>query len=152
MVASAAHDGYRSLKGRPQHRRSLEATDERGLSIVDDVHGSGRHHLQGGLLLHPDWSPQLVDDRTWLIKRDTEEVTITVDGPAGLQVAQERATYHPEFGLEQETVRLVWRCHAPLPVRVTTRIADAQGVSAGADEVAVHVGAQTGTALETQAP
>jgi uncharacterized heparinase superfamily protein len=44
LVVEASHDGYRHLRGRPVHRRSVTVTED-GVEILDRVIGRGTHEV-----------------------------------------------------------------------------------------------------------
>lgn len=106
---TCSHDGYGRLPGKVVHRRTWKMADDR-LSIEDFLEG-GFRSAQGGFLLHPD------------VAAASHAQDLLRDGaggewalPTGRRVAWrleagegrfEPALYHPEFGLAQETVRLV---------------------------------------------
>lgn len=50
VVVTAAHDGYRRLRGRPVHRRTWVVSRGR-LEVRDSVIGTGRHRIDGRLHL-----------------------------------------------------------------------------------------------------
>jgi uncharacterized heparinase superfamily protein len=112
--AAAAHTGYDHLPGRPRHHRSIGLSQGR-LTITDRIEGQGRHQLEGGLLLAPE-----VAVRGDELTLNGGRLRVTVTGPPGLAVGPEPRPYHPEYGLELTTTRLVWRVNADLPVTVAT--------------------------------
>lgn len=110
VCVACSHDGYRRLPGKVIHRRTWTVGSNL-LRIEDALEGSFRT-AQGRFLLHPavaaaSEAEGLLRDGTgggeWLL-------------PTGRRVAWrleagegrfEPAHYHPEFGLAQDTVRLV---------------------------------------------
>ena len=50
---------------------------------------------------------------------ELHRVRLTVRGPDGLSLTEERRPYHPDYGLERETTRMAWRAESGLPVEVT---------------------------------
>jgi len=121
LRASAAHDGYRHLRGRPEHSREVSIDSDGTLGIVDRVEGRRRHAIEGGLLLGPGWE---VADAAggWEISGDAGRVRVSIEGHEGLSLRREDRACHPEFGLEVMRPRLVWRVEAELPVKIVTRI------------------------------
>jgi len=107
FTAGAAHDGYASLPGGPKHARTVSITNQRELRITDRVDGRGTHSLSGGWLLAPGWSAEAAPGG-WRVSRDGQGVSVNVKGPAETKLGLERRPYHPEYGLEIETVRLCW--------------------------------------------
>lgn len=127
VTATATHDGYRRLPGRPMHTRTLRVgaiggDGERVVRLVDRVDGDGLHAVTGGLLIDPAWSAE-PGERGWALRHaDGARVTIHVDGPEGIALSTSDAAYHPRFGEELDATRLTWRCHGHLPVEVTVTI------------------------------
>ena len=112
----ASHDGYRHLVGRPVHRRRVvvDAAHTDVLRIEDDIEGDGTFDLDGGWLLHPAWSSEKTADG-WLITGPSK-VRARISGPVGLKLGAEPAVWHPDYGVEINTTRLVWsadRCVLP---------------------------------------
>ena len=120
VIASAWHDGYRHLSGRPRHERIVETTLD-ALSIRDHVSGGGRHELTGGLLVAPRWSVSETE-QGWLLVHDGLRVRVALEGPSGLRREVVVAPYHPRYGVSVNTRRLVWSFAGPLPVSVSTRL------------------------------
>jgi hypothetical protein len=116
--AVASHNGYDHLPGCPRHTRRVSVRNGGLLTITDRVAGRGRHHIEGGLLLAPEWSATPVE-RGWILKNGSIVVLLTVSGPRSLALAAKRRSYHPDFGLEIETIRLSWCTTAELPVELT---------------------------------
>jgi uncharacterized heparinase superfamily protein len=122
MNASASHDGYDHLPGRPRHERGLSISDQGVLSLRDTVRGKGAHRVCGGFLLAPAWKVRAVAGG-WEASRDADSIRIMIEGPPGLKLFEERRPYHPGYGLEQDTLRLCWRADSPLPFEVRTVMA-----------------------------
>jgi uncharacterized heparinase superfamily protein len=120
MTATAGHTGYDHLPGRLRHVRRV-VVEPAGITITDTVGGRGTHTVEGGYLLSPEWSAQPAGEG-WTVRTGTNAVRVTIHGPAGLRLSTEPRPYHPEFGKEEATTRLMWRYDGPLPVVVTTRL------------------------------
>ena len=56
LSASAAHDGYRHLPGKPRHHREVRVAEHGPLQIRDRISGVGEHRVQAGWLLAPHWN------------------------------------------------------------------------------------------------
>jgi len=126
MLATATHNGYDHLHGRPRHRRTLEVRDHGALTIIDSLEGRGRHEASGGLLVDPGWQVQSKPEG-WELSREGVRLAVSVEmGGAPAVLSTESAPYHPEYGLELTTRRLVWRGMLEFPCRVTTRVEPAQ--------------------------
>jgi hypothetical protein len=124
MRASASHDGYDHLPGRPSHRRRLEINREGSLTLTDSITGRSEHLVQGGLLLSPEWTAT-PDTGGWLLRNEERSVRVTLSGPEGLALSEERRPYHPDYGHEFQTTRLCWRVRGRLPVDILTIIEEA---------------------------
>lgn len=104
-----SHDGYGRLPGKVVHRRAWKIANDR-VRIEDFLEGEFRN-ARGGFLLHP--AVAAASKAAGLLQGGTGGAWIL---PSGRRVAWcveagegrfEPATYHPEFGVAQETVRLV---------------------------------------------
>jgi hypothetical protein len=118
--AAAAHTGYDHLPGRPRHRRRLEVGGGR-LTLTDRVEGRGRHRVEGGWLLGPEWAASPAGGG-WVLTDGPRTVRVSVQGSEGLKLYEERRPYHPGYGRELETTRLGWRREGDLPAEVETRV------------------------------
>jgi len=119
--AYAAHTGYSDLPGQPRHGRRLSIAAQRELRIVDQIDGRGTHRLSGGYLIHPDWTvtPQA---NGWRLTRGEIVIDVYIEGRNPLTLSVEKQPWHPEYGLEIETNRLVWRTEATSPTDIITII------------------------------
>ncbi|WP_295426891.1 alginate lyase family protein [uncultured Thiodictyon sp.] len=94
LLASAAHDGYRRLPGRPLHRRTWELTPGR-LTVTDRIEGvfseaTARFHL------HPEVVAEGTSERGRLHLPGGRIVRWQVSGGQARIVADQ---WHPQFGL-----------------------------------------------------
>jgi uncharacterized heparinase superfamily protein len=121
MDASACHDGFDHLPGRPRHSRRLLAQDGGELVIHDRVEGKGRHTAEAGLLLAPSWQAT-PEGGGWLLVNGGHRLRVGVHGPAELTLSQCPRPFHPEFGRELETTRLVWRNVGTTPMDVAVHV------------------------------
>ena len=121
MHAEASHSGYNHLPGRPQHIRRLVVRDHAALLLTDQIVGSGKHLVQGGLLLAPEWTATAAGGG-WMLSNGARRVRVTVRGPENLALSEERRPYHPEFGLEVITTRLCWQVETHLPIEIITNV------------------------------
>jgi uncharacterized heparinase superfamily protein len=124
VTAAACHDGYDHLPGRPRHARRLSVREEGELLVIDRVEGVGSHRIEGGFLLSPEWQAAGAG-RAWLLTSGGERVRLSVRGPDGLVLFEERRPYHPGYGREVETIRLGWRFEGTLPVEAAVLCEDA---------------------------
>ena len=105
LRVTCAHDGYARLRGRPQHRRTLELGRD-GLIWIDEIFGGSVHTAIGRIPLHPSVAAQRIDDTAWRLELPGgARLRLAVEG-AGVRLDAEAGRYSPEFGLTQErTVR-----------------------------------------------
>lgn len=90
MVVTAAHDGYRHLRGSPIHRRTIRATP-RCLEVVDEVAG-GEWPAVARFHLHPDARPTSAHA---IVLPDDIRVTWHAESADARVVASQ---WHGEFG------------------------------------------------------
>jgi uncharacterized heparinase superfamily protein len=119
--ASAAHDGYSHLGGVIHRRRVQLAEGGRRLLIIDRIEGTGRHRVAGGWLLHPDWSA-VPSAGGWDVQKTGRTVRVRLEGPAGLKTGVALRPWHPRFGVERTTTRLIWEWQGDLPLETTTTL------------------------------
>jgi len=94
--ASAAHDGYRFLPGRPLHHRKMRVTGE-GVEIVDNISGRGEHFLEWFFHLHPDVSARVSARAVELSLNDRPVASISF--PFGATASIEKGSWHPGFNV-----------------------------------------------------
>lgn len=104
-TATAAHDGWRTLPGSPQHRRrwtlkadALLVDDELLSASPGQPEAVARFHLAPGLTLQP------VDNNRWLV-RQANRTLAEVQVDAGLGCS-EPSTHAPRFGVLQPALCL----------------------------------------------
>jgi uncharacterized heparinase superfamily protein len=119
--ASAAHDGYRHL-GSVIHQRRVRLTDDETLTITDRIEGNGSHKLEGGWLLAPGWTATPTAGG-WCLQHAGRSVRVHLQGPSAMRLCLETRPWHPRFGVEIPTIRLVWRWEGALPFELTTSVA-----------------------------
>lgn len=117
LVASAAHDGYRFLPGRPEHHRQITMNDTR-VEIRDTVSGGGRHLVIARFPLHPDIVEVEKKAMGWSVHTSHGIVEISVDGPGKPEL--EDGFFAPAFGVRQDRRVLAWRYEGDLPLSLTT--------------------------------
>ncbi|GMV83485.1 MAG: hypothetical protein AMXMBFR7_46690 [Planctomycetota bacterium] len=121
LCAEADHDGYAHLEGSPRHFRRVEVRDAAALYVRDRIEGIGRHRVEGGWLLAPEWQASPTPGG-WDVVRAGRRVAVRLEGPTGLRLSLAEAAYHPEYGLEHQTLRLQWAWEGELPLQVTTQV------------------------------
>jgi len=121
FTAWAAHTGYDQRPGSPRHSRQITIEDRHVVRITDQAPGLGRHELEGGWLLAPQWRAT-ASESGWEVTDGAHAARIGVETRSPVQLSVERRPWHPEYGLEVETLRLVWRCTADLPFEMVTTL------------------------------
>ena len=118
VTITAAHDGYRSLPGRPRHHRRW-SLDQDELRVDDTVSGSGRHHVVVRWHLAPSTRLRLVPGGAIVAtSRATVSVTVTANSqPALLASTAEVGT---GFGRTVPGPVLACTLHPELPVQIST--------------------------------
>jgi uncharacterized heparinase superfamily protein len=94
--ASAAHDGYRFLPGRPLHHRKMRVTGE-SVEIVDNISGRGEHFLEWFFHLHPDVVARVSARAVELSLNDRPVASISF--PFGATASIEKGSWHPAFNV-----------------------------------------------------
>lgn len=116
LCVQASHDGYRHLKGRPMPHRRFELTDD--AFVVDDSLTSPQR-AQAHYHLHPSVEvAAIAGGGATLVLPDGMSFHVeTAGGP----LRCEEATWHPGFGISEDTHRLVlplWDGAARLRLKV----------------------------------
>lgn len=124
LDASAAHDGYRHL-GNVTHRRRVRVRDAGPLVVEDRVEAPSQsrssHHVEGGWLLEPAWTVK-PSPHGWELRREEKAVRVQLQSTTDLRLTVENRPWHPRFGIEAPTNRLVWRWEGELPIEVRTTV------------------------------
>ena len=115
LRVACGHDGYRRLRGRPEHRREWRL-DDHGLEIRDRVAGRFREAV-ARLLLHPD--VPVVQDGVGGGHFTVAGRCIRWQTAGAARVEVVPASYHPRFGESRDTQRLEITLAGPV---LTTRL------------------------------
>ncbi len=119
---SACHDGYRHLAGKPVHTRSVQVADTDGLTIEDQLAGSGSHSVSGGYLLNPGWHAT-EHDHGWMLRHDSgTRLFVGIKSNVMIHKSVEERPSYPEYGIEVPTTRLCWSYQGQFPARIETRV------------------------------
>ena len=116
----ASHDGYDHLRGHPRHSR-IVIIKEKKLVIRDRIEGSGRHRLEGGFLLGPDWRAAGMSGG-WELFHEQTRARMSITGAPQLWLMARRRPYHPELGSEIQGTRVCWQLDTVLPAEITTTV------------------------------
>jgi hypothetical protein len=125
--ASAHHDAYARLGGAARHRRRVLFVRHRFWVVVDDIEGSGQHHVEQrfqfaplAVALEPSgWVRARGDsgDCLWLRSQATVplavEVHVASSDPAAGWIS-------PDYGQRLPAPIVIWSVRARLPLRIVT--------------------------------
>jgi uncharacterized heparinase superfamily protein len=118
VIARAAHDGYRHLRGRPSHRRRWSLTDG-GLRVDDEVTGGGRHAMAVRWHLAPGAVARLEPGGA-SVTTAAGRFAVAVTGSARFWLAVESAPVATGFLGTTPAPVLICRMDAVLPARLST--------------------------------
>jgi uncharacterized heparinase superfamily protein len=121
VVISAAHDGYRRLRGRVVHKRKWKLMRD-SLTIEDTVIGGGQHSVDLAFHVHPDFTVS-TDHTGLVIVRDSDGLAVarvSVDPCFDTEIVS--YDYHPEFGISLPARRIASRWRGILPKNFVTTI------------------------------
>jgi uncharacterized heparinase superfamily protein len=118
VTVEAAHDGYRSLPGRPVHRRrwTVRAGE---LRVDDTVTGRGRHHVTVRWHLAPDTGLRLVPGGA-VVTTEAGQLDVAVTAPGNQELTATTAPVGMGFGLTVAAPVLACALQDELPVRIST--------------------------------
>jgi uncharacterized heparinase superfamily protein len=114
----AAHDGFRRLPGRPQHRRRWSLT-ENGLRVDDLIAGRGRHEVVIRWQLAADSEVRL-DGGTALITGSAGTFRVVAEATDPVSLAAETRPVAAGFGSTADAPVLACRIEASLPAWAST--------------------------------
>lgn len=100
VAISAAHDGYKRLKGKVIHKRSFRL--KYGELVISDKLDGSFNSAEANFLLHPGMEVR-ASDRSVILTRNGQEAEMQFDSG---QFGVHPATWHPEFGLSIPTHRV----------------------------------------------
>jgi uncharacterized heparinase superfamily protein len=117
-AAFAAHDGYCFLRGRPEHARELEISDD-AVTINDDLHGTGEHLVEWFFHLRPGVEPLVEGDK--IVLASAGEALGHLLLPAELELSIEDGAWHPGFNVSipNKHVRAAWSGTFPTSFRIS---------------------------------
>jgi uncharacterized heparinase superfamily protein len=110
------HDGYRRLPGSPIHRRRFEL-GTLGLTVIDQVDGSGAHELCCRVHLGPGVTARMLDERTVQLRTPGADVLRLEFGDA-VDVSLEQGWVAPEYGVRERAQVVSARRRGELPAEI----------------------------------
>ena len=99
---TGAHNGYTRLDGSPTHHRHFDVTVDQ-ISINDQISGGHGQLAQAVLLLHPSAHVEKIAAKR--IKIITGNATVEVTASDAISI--EKASWHPDQGMDLQTLKLV---------------------------------------------
>jgi uncharacterized heparinase superfamily protein len=118
VTIEAAHDGYRSLHGRPHHRRRWSLSEDE-LKVDDLVTGRGRHRIVLRWHLAPEAQLRLVPGGAVVTTKAGDfRVAVTASSPPALRA--DRAEISVGFASTVPAPVLTCALHPKLPVQIST--------------------------------
>ncbi len=119
LKISACHDGYQRLPGKPVHHREWSFSN-RSIVIKDNIQGELKHHIEVIMQLHPVVEVIGIQGSKATLSVAGNIIVVESTGDGCLEL--EKSTFHPEFGLNVASSKLVYRCHGLLPKQIVTKI------------------------------
>jgi len=118
ITCEATHDGFRSLRGHPRHRRRWSLTED-GLRVDDTVTGRGRHEIVVRWQLAAGTAVE-VADATVFVTTPAGAFSVAIEATGPVSVAVETRPVATGFCSTTDAPVLSCRAHAVLPVHFTT--------------------------------
>jgi len=125
ITCEAVHNGFRSLRGRPLHRRRW-SLNSGGLRIDDTVTGRGRHEIVIRWQLAAGSAIRLAEASA-IVTGKAGTFTVTVASTDPILLAAGTSQVATGFGSTADAPVLSCCAHAVLPIRVTTIWSRASG-------------------------
>jgi uncharacterized heparinase superfamily protein len=114
------HDAYRHLPGGVEHRRTLTRDFSRGLVVVDELNGRGRHRATARFHFAPGCRLSRHQDVIAVCMADgTEMVRVSCSDNVTLRVGE--SEHYPAFGARTTVPVLELDWHGELPARWESR-------------------------------
>lgn len=111
-----AHDGYRTLPGRPLHIRRIDFDPAR-LRVTDRLDADPGRRASVGFLLHPDCRIERLAANRLRIRRETT----VVEMDCSHEIAEEAAEWYPDLYVVRPALRLRAAVTPPAPTVTTFR-------------------------------
>ncbi len=110
---TGAHDGYLRLAGHMVHTRTVRYHPAQGWHISDMITGSGTHHLESFIHLHPAIRVDLVAQGVRLVMPQGQVLLFIPEGKCEVIVLS--TSWYPEFGCALPNTTLRLSCIRTLP-------------------------------------
>ncbi len=118
IMCEAVHDGFRSLRGRPLHRRRWSVTAD-SLTVDDTVTGRGRHEVVIRWQLAIGTAVRVADAGA-VVTTPTGGIRVVVSASTSVRLAVETSPVAAGFGSTDDAPALTCRMESSPPNRVTT--------------------------------
>jgi uncharacterized heparinase superfamily protein len=118
ITCEAVHDGFRSLRGRPIHRRRWSLTQD-GLWVDDRVTGRGRHEIVIHWHLAVGTAVRIIDAAA-LVATPAGSFRLVVSADSQMRLAVQMRPVATGFRSTADAPVLTCRIDAHLPVRVSS--------------------------------
>jgi uncharacterized heparinase superfamily protein len=117
LYFEGAHDGYKRLKGKPVHHRSIAWAGDT-IDIGDRIEGQGTHNIESRLHIHPYLKVEAVDGGVRVSAHSQPLMTVSPAGQGRVEI--ESGWYCPEFNKKISCPVLTIKLdRASLPVRLS---------------------------------
>ncbi|MFC1601332.1 heparinase II/III-family protein [Candidatus Sumerlaeota bacterium] len=103
------HDGYRRLRGAPEHQRTFNWNKPDDLAVTDEITSARHVTAISRLHLHPSCQVEDISKTHALISYPAGKFEIRFTGPG--QLSQEESFYSPEFGVLEKRTALAFSAH-----------------------------------------
>ncbi len=115
-----AHDGYKRLKGKPFHHRSITWHDDE-IIIEDRIEGEGIHDIESRLHIHPELKVEATDSEVRITDGCRPVLAVSPIGQGKVEI--EAGWYCPEFNKRLSCLVITLKLgKVPLPVRPGWRL------------------------------
>lgn len=120
LRASASHDGYDRILGRPKHLRRIFVGNKKALVVEDKVTGKKEYNIQGGYLLGPAWEVVKETGGSWIVRCNDVFLNVCISSSKILKIKTKTVPFHARFHVEDFRPRLCWEYDGNLPILVRT--------------------------------
>jgi len=128
ILFEGTHDGYKRLPGKPIHRRRISYDEQGSWIVIDELTGTGIHHMESVVHIHPEFAIVELGDGVCRIDRNGEPVAmIEALNPCAMRI--EQGCYFPEFGLSYRNPVIAFACSGEVPLQLSYRIQKARDQS-----------------------
>lgn len=125
LYFEGAHDGYKRLKGKPVHHRSIAWAGDT-IDIEDRIEGRGVHEIESRLHIHPDLKVEAVGGGVRVSDQSQPLMTVSPAGQGRVEI--ESGWYCPEFNKRVSCPVITFKArNVSLPVKFGWKLGLRQG-------------------------